>query len=513
MAFSIFYNSHSLRRRYSVLVAAAFLLLIGWSIKSSEPQFARSATPIQQPSIFRIGEKLSYSVSFGKFANAAFAETFVASRGTLSGRDAVEIRSRVKTLEMVSAAFFLVDESRTVYASPDTGLPLYIASNSNDSIVPQEKISNYLTQPASGFDILTAVYKARESGGSGTFPIYENEQLSTVTFLPTTSEKVKTDAGDFDTVISVVQAPMLTSLGIKELSVNFTTDEARIPVQVRFKTDRGPFRAVIRSIAFPEPATQAPTPTLTPLATETPAATPRPTPSPEQYIENRPLLPELGFQLGEVLEYAITAEGKPLARITFNVRERKLFETTDSLLLTATVTSVEPGNGIYFLGDNAQTQVDPETLAPIWAMMKFNSSMAGLKQTVTFDKKTGMVKFGDQQLDSPIGTHNLLSLLYAMRSFNLRPSRDRSNPVNDTRVAVFWEDKTHIFTLRPSVPEEITLNGEKVSAQLISINTQNAQLDTFAIKVWLGAEDRVPLRLTAGLYQADLISRGLKTPR
>src|SRR5687768_17611046 len=75
------------------------------------------------PSIFRLGEKLSYNVSFGKFANAAYAETFVASRGKLSGRDAVELRGRVKTLEMVSAAFFMVDETRSVYAAPDTGLP------------------------------------------------------------------------------------------------------------------------------------------------------------------------------------------------------------------------------------------------------------------------------------------------------------------------------------------------------------------------------------------------------
>ena len=512
MAFSIFYNSHFFRRRSFVLVASALFVLIAWSVNSSEPQFAQSASPIQQSSIFRVGEKLSYNVSFGKFSNAAFAETFVASRGTLSGRDAVEIRARVKTLEMVSAAFFLVDESRTVYASPDTGLPLYIASNSNNSILPQEKISNYLTQPTSNFDVLTAVYKARESGGSGTFPIYENDQLSTVTFLPTVSERVKTEAGEFDTVVSSVQAPMLTSLGITELKVNFTTDEAHVPVLIRFKTGRGPFRAVVTSIMFPEPAAQTPTPT--PSATETPAATPRPTPSPEQYLENRPLLPELGFQIGEVLDYGITAAGKPVARITFNVRERKLFEDTDSLLLTATITSVEPENGVFFLGDNARTQVDPETLAPNWAMMKFNSSLAGLKQTVTFDKRTGMIKFGGPQgVDSPIGTHNLLSLFYAMRSFNLRPSKDRSNPVNDTRVAVFWEDKTHIFTLRPSSPEEITLNGEKVSAQLISINTQNAQLDTFGIKVWLGAEDRVPLRLTAGPYQADLISRGHSAPQ
>lgn len=511
MTFSILHFLEAFRRRCWLLSGSVFLLLIGWGISLSEPQFAQSTGRTRQSSIFRVGEKLSYNVSFGKFANAGIAETLVSSRGTLSGRDAVEIRAKVKTLEMVSAAFFILDESRTVYAAPDTGLPLYISSNSNNTIIPQQKISNYLSQPTSSYDLLTAIYKARESGGSGTFPIYENDQFSTVTFLQTTSEKVRTDAGEFDTIISTVQSPMLTSFGIKELKVNFTSDEARVPVQIRFRTDRGPFRAVITSIFFPEPKV-AESPTL--VVTETPAPTPKPTPSREQYVENQPLLPELGFKLGEILEYGITAAEKPAAKITFRVNERTLVDKRDSLLLTATITSVEPGNGIYFLGDYARTLVDPETLAPISAVMRFNSSLAGLKQTVSFDDKTGLIKFGEPRgVDSPIGTHNLLSLFYAMRSFNLRHSKDRSNPINDTRVAVFWENNTYIFTLRPSAPEELTINGEKVFAQLISINTLNPELDALAIKVWLGTEDRVPLRLSAGQYQADLISRSVISPQ
>jgi hypothetical protein len=94
-----------------------------------------------------------------------------------------------------------------------------------------------------------------------------------------------------------------------------------------------------------------------------------------------------------------------------------------------------------------------------------------------------------------------------MRSFNLRPSKDPGNPVNDTRVAVFWESKAYVFTLRPSNPEEIISNGEKTSAQLITITTGNLELDALALKVWLSTEGRVPLRLSVGAFQADLISQ------
>src|SRR6476620_2146037 len=110
-------------RRLTFFLAFAIVVgAIGFVVAKSA-----SADTRQLPgSRFRIGEKLTYSVSFGKFDNAAYAETSVGSRGKISGKDAVELQSKVKTLQVVSAAFVLFDESRTVYAAPDTGLPLYI---------------------------------------------------------------------------------------------------------------------------------------------------------------------------------------------------------------------------------------------------------------------------------------------------------------------------------------------------------------------------------------------------
>jgi hypothetical protein len=246
------------------------------------------------------------------------------------------------------------------------------------------------------------------------------------------------------------------------------------------------------------------------MVTPTPVAvmTPKPSPTPLPYVNDQPLLPELGFQLGEVLDYRISAAEKPLADLQLNVQERRLYKERDSLLLTATITGVQPGVSDFVPGNQARVQVDPDTLAPRWSMTNFVSNFTGLKQTLTFDAKTGQVTFGkDKPVDAPIGTHTLLSLVYAMRSFNLKPSRDMGNPVNDTRVAVFWDAKPYVFTLRPSKPADIVINGETRSAQLVTVNTGDAKLDALGIKVWLSMEDRVPLRFSAGNYQADLIAR------
>ncbi|MGH9820064.1 MAG: DUF3108 domain-containing protein, partial [Pyrinomonadaceae bacterium] len=128
-------------------------------------------------------------------------------------------------------------------------------------------------------------------------------------------------------------------------------------------------------------------------------------------------------------------------------------------------------------------------------------------QTVKFDQINGTATGGTgKSVDIPVGTHSMLSFLYAIRTMNLRPSRDINNPVNDTRVAVFWQSKADIFVLRPSVSEIVGANGKKMPCLLISVNTGDHQLDQLAIKIWISDDaQHLPLRITFGAYQADLV--------
>ncbi len=458
-----------------------------------------------QPTHFKVGEKLTYSISFGKVEDSGYMELYVVSHGQLGGKDSVEIRSKFKTLGFVSATFAMIDETRTVFAAPDSGLPIFIRRTQKDGPLPVEIVSNYLKNPTSNFDPVTLIYKARQSGGNGSYTFYEGEQVYTATFLNGKVERLKTNAGEFDTTISVVQSEFLAVNGIKDLKINFTNDEVRIPVLFRFKTAKGEGRITLVSSHMDEPTpTVKPTPTATP--TPLVVATPRPTATPAQYVENQPLLPELGFALGEVLSFNLSDGGKPVGVVTLEAKERKLFEKKDSLLLTATVTAIEPGNKTFALGDAIRAQVDPDTLAPKWFEGKFGGGLKALNQTVVFDPRTGNITFGGTApIDGPVGTHSLLSLIYAMRSFNLQRSNIASNPVNDTRVAVFWETQPYVFTLRPDVPADLIINGEKISAQLITINTGNPKLDALSIKVWLGSSNRIPIRFSVGTFQADLV--------
>ena len=112
----IYINRFVLKTAAPVLVA----LFFGIQGLTAQGVMKLSSSALMAPTSFRVGEKLTYNVSFDKFTNAAYIETTVASQGKISGQDAVELRSRVKTLGFVSAAFYQFDEDRVVFASPFT---------------------------------------------------------------------------------------------------------------------------------------------------------------------------------------------------------------------------------------------------------------------------------------------------------------------------------------------------------------------------------------------------------
>lgn len=455
---------------------------------------------------FRIGERVTYSVSLDKYREAAYAEIYCVSRGALGGKDAIELRSKVKTLNLVSAAIAQIDEVRTTFVDLETGSPLYISRIDNGEGIPKELVNDFRQSGAGSLDLLSLIYRIRNLSGSGSANFQEGEKIYSVTFSPIGTEKVAVAAGDFETSVVSIQSEYFTELGFVSVTMNLTADDARVPVLIRLnKTKKTGYRLEAASIQSIVPEPIGPTPTPSPVV---PLATPRPTATPEPYIANQDLAPELAFQLGETLEYRVTTGTRPVGTFVLRARERVQVAARDTLILSSTVTNALSGNPIFALNDSIVANVDPISLAPYTLDVRMNGPLAALTQSAIFDDRTGSISFkGGNKVDAPIATHSILSLIYAMRSFNLKVSQVRDNPVNDTRVAVFWESRPYVFTLRPSAPAEITLNGEKRQAQLITINTGHPELDQLGLKVWLSTDaSRAPLRFSAGQYQADLVS-------
>lgn len=450
---------------------------------------------------FFIGEKLTYKVDFNKFRDVGYGELYVVSRGKLEGINAVEIRSVFKTTG-IAQAIFPVDESRIIFAANETGLPLYIKKFTNNDITISEKIQNFILKPTANFDLITAIYQIGFLGGSGSFTLQDGENSYEVLLQTLGKSKIKTEIGEFEVFISSIQSTYFTENSIKDLQIAYSADERRLPLVISFKTPKGYFRCQIASsqIILPETADSEtppqPTPTPVVIATPIPVKTPRPTPTPVPVKENQPLSSDLPFQLGESLTFNVTANKLPFGKITLQAKERKFIDKRDNLSLTFSF------NGIELMS----SFVNPDSLVPYRSESKFSGIFSKFNRQVLFDQVRGTAN----RIEIPIGTHDLLSFAYAIRSINLKPSKNLANPVNDTRVAVFLGEKAQIFSVRPLNTEIIEFNGRKISAQVVALSTGEMQIDQYNPRLWLSNDlRRLPLKFTLSvngkLFQADLI--------
>ncbi len=451
------------------------------------------------PKRFFVGEKLTYKVDFNKFTDVGYGELYVVSRGKLEGINAVEIRSVFKTTGLAQA-IYPIDETRTIFAANETGLPLYVKKSTNSGTSIGETTQNFILKPTPNFDLITGIYQTIFLGGSGSFTMQEADNTYEVLVQSVGKSKAKTEIGEFDTFISSIQSSYFTENGITDLQVTFSNDERRLPLIINFKTAKGKFRCQIASsqVILPEtPEVETPTqPTPTPVPTPIVIKTPRPVPTPTPIKENQPLSADLPFQLGENLTYNVTSNKQPFGKITLQAKERKAINNRDSLTFTLSFNGIELMNSV----------VNPESLVPYKTEMKFNGFFGKFNRQILFDQVRGTAN----QVEIPIGTHDLLSFAYAIRSINLKPSKNLANPVNDTRVAVFIGDKPQIFSVRPLNTEVIEFNGRKISSQVVALSTGDMQIDQYNPRLWLSNDTRrLPLRFTVSvngkLYQADLI--------
>ncbi|MBC7931076.1 MAG: DUF3108 domain-containing protein, partial [Rubrivivax sp.] len=75
------------------------------------------------PAPYRVGEQLTYTVSFSNFPTAAHIQLLVAGRGQLQGREGVELHAHVETTGVVSAALYALNNDYVTLVDPATGLP------------------------------------------------------------------------------------------------------------------------------------------------------------------------------------------------------------------------------------------------------------------------------------------------------------------------------------------------------------------------------------------------------
>src|SRR6185503_7258836 len=201
------------------------------------------------PAPYRVGERLTYNVSFSNFVSAAHIELLVAAHGSFFGRDAIQLKGHIETTGMVNAALFAVNNDYITYVDPASGLPfrgqqiLRAASRTSDTSADFNQpagVAGLQEKPAGEFagtyDFLSAIYRVRA------LPLSQNSTYSLIVRDGNDAYDlqvgvigkvaIKTNVGSFDTIITRLRIRDNSQFNKYDVKVYFSDDQRHVPVLI-----------------------------------------------------------------------------------------------------------------------------------------------------------------------------------------------------------------------------------------------------------------------------------------
>ncbi|HEX9544954.1 MAG TPA: DUF3108 domain-containing protein, partial [Pyrinomonadaceae bacterium] len=157
-----------------LVVFSSFVLLAALAVSwGSRVATGQGSQPFSSAP-YRVGERLTYNVSFSNFISAAHIELLVAARGNFFGRDALQLKGHIETTGMVNAALFAVNNDYITYVDPVSGMPfrgqqiLRAASRTSETSADFNEPAGVAALPAKRtgefpgtYDFLSAIYRTR----------------------------------------------------------------------------------------------------------------------------------------------------------------------------------------------------------------------------------------------------------------------------------------------------------------------------------------------------------------
>jgi hypothetical protein len=499
------------------------------------------------PSVYRVGERLSYNVSFSHFTTAAHVEMFVAGRGQFHGRDAVELRAHVETIGVVGAALYAVNNDYATFVEVSSGAPYrleqvvrqgaqsadFAAAMTAAGGVAQPTPAQVSTPAPGTFDLLSAVYRLRAlplAQGSAYRLIVQTETgPQEVELRVTGRELLKTNVGSSNAIATQVRVPGNKSLNDYRIRIYFSDDDQRLPLLVSARLAAGELLAELAGIEMvtPQPAAAPPGSQLaTPAApAHKPSAgialgpptgpagvptTPRPAARPPTAGTNGPPpvadpAASLPFKVGEQLNFNFFAGTgtQIIGTASFHVRARARYFNRDGMLLSAQLQTTGPGQALFPVNDQFSSYVDASTFLPFRTELRVQEGPRRAAWVVSADQDRGGALFDDgTRVEINAGTHDLISVFYALRSFDLTPGRQ-------SRVSLLLNRRVRLLSVTALRQADVQLNGQNIPAVELSLITSDPEGDRFALRLWVSTDKRrLPLRLTAqtplGPIRADL---------
>jgi hypothetical protein len=497
------------------LVAASLLLLAtAWTTQVCAQSISDqpfSAGP------YRIGERLSYNVSFSNFNTAAHVELLVTARAPFSGRDAFQLKGHIETLDVVHAALLALNHDYITYVEPATGLPFH-GQQILRTTTPTSEVTIDFNQPAGSppvsssptvtipgtYDVLSAVYRVRalplSVGSTYRLLVRHENETHDVEVKVRGRRVVKTSVGTFDTIVTELKIKGHSR--IDDIRAYFSDDQRHVPVLMIGRHPAGEIRAELAGSEIIATPPLPPVPVATPAPVVPLPANPSATPA-TSVNDNR--LTDLPFQVGEQLNYQVYLPtiNAPVGRATFQVRARSKYFSKDGIWLSVSAQTTNALQHLFVANDLINSYVDPKTLLPFRSEMNLveGRSRSNVKLNIVQEYGTATPE-GGARIEIPVGTHDYLSFLYALRTFNLSPPRKSG-------ISLLVNNKPKTLFIEALKREPIQLGSQTIPAIQVVLTTDDTPADKYQLRVWVSDDRRrLPLRIAAqtqlGPIRADL---------
>jgi hypothetical protein len=507
--------------KFSLKIAQLLALIISLACAiAAQEKNAATPAPLNSAA-FRAGERLTYNVNYSQFVSAAHVELLVAGRGNFFGHDGIQLKAHVETTGVVNVALLSINNDYTTFVYPETGLPYRAQQLVREAGRASEAAVDY-NQPAGTeaipsklrlgefpgtYDLLSALYRVRALPLTPGSTYFINARHAAEEYRAeikvTGKQMIKTSVGSFDTIA--------TRVNVKGAEYNirvfFTDDEWHVPVLITARKDGADIQIELTGSAVTPPVATLPRTTVEP-GNVRPVSTPTPASRGSSNPQNSPTpaaILDLPFKLGEQLNYQLYLgnSNQPVGSLDFALKSRGRYFNRDGLLFSANAQT--SSGSIIAVRDQITSYVDPETLLPFRTEISFSEGKYRSNRSYNVDQDRGAVtsEGNRERIEIPVGTHDLVSALYAIRTFDLTIQKQNA-------ISIMAVNRPRALLVRAQRRETIDLNGQKIPAIMLVLTTDDPQPDKMQVRIWVGDDARhLPLRLTAvtevGAIRADLV--------
>jgi hypothetical protein len=185
------------------------------------------------------------------------------------------------------------------------------------------------------------------------------------------------------------------------------------------------------------------------------------------------------------------------------LKARGRYFNRDGLLFSVAAQTNGPGSRVFAVNDQINSYIDPSTLLPFRTELNLSEGKYRYVRAFSLDQNRGAaVSDTRERIDIPVGTHDLISAVYAIRTFDLWPKKRNA-------ISIMGTSQPRTLFVESLRRETIEVGGQKISAIMVSLTTDDSLSDKMQIRLWLGDDARhLPLRITAvtplGPVRADL---------